>query len=441
MDQEKKQVTIGNQDKEQVTVGNQEKDQVTVGKQEKKQGTSDKQETARKKGKKRTLDKEKVAKGKALYKEKKKQEKLDAKQKKKGLWIVLALVAVLFAGGSVGGYYYYSEYEKEQAILQAEHDAVEAIIQTNAVDQLIKDKERHHKEELGLGSGEEPAKEFAELGKFLLEGILGRPPFVDLTPENTAEFTQIESCLINGETSKVEVTVTAEELPNSDDGYYYLMAEEVYEDSIEGKEPIAKTEKDILFTLSTNLNNGSADSHLYQKFSVAVKLDGKYVRVSKPQYITNPEAIAAHAPNFYNHKSKKGLLVDPGKLNNGSLEDLGVKHAAYNIMLSRILGNTTHGQYPTIGYTYHGKHYAFNGHVIDEYDHIFTTLSNKGIEITAIILNDRSAYSNALIHMPEAVADSPTIMPLTIPTRMVLMLWQQLLPSLPTGMQVPVTVR
>ena len=229
MDQEKKQVTIGNQDKEQVLVGNQEKDQVTVGKQEKKQGTSDKQETARKKGKKRTLDKEKVAKGKALYKEKKKQEKLDAKQKKKGLWIVLALVAVLFAGGSVGGYYYYSEYEKEQAILQAEHDAVEAIIQTNAVDQLIKDKERHHKEELGLGSGEEPAKEFAELGKFLLEGILGRPPFVDLTPENTAEFTQIESCLINGETSKVEVTVTAEELPNSDDGYYYLMAEEVYE--------------------------------------------------------------------------------------------------------------------------------------------------------------------------------------------------------------------
>ena len=398
MDQEKKQVTIGNQDKEQVTVGNQEKDQVTVGKQEKKQGTSDKQETARKKGKKRTLDKEKVAKGKALYKKKKKQEKLDAKQKKKGLWIVLALVAVLFAGGSVGGYYYYSEYEKEQAILQAEHDAVEAIIQTNAVDQLIKDKERHHKEELGMGSGEEPAKEFAELGKFLLEGILGRPPFVDLTPENTAEFTQIESCLINGETSKVEVTVTAEELPNSDDGYYYLMAEEVYEDSIEGKEPIAKTEKDILFTLSTNLNNGSADSHLYQKFSVAVKLDGKYVRVSKPQYITNPEAIAAHAPNFYNHKSKKGLLVDPGKLNNGSLEDLGVKHAAYNIMLSRILGNTTHGQYPTIGYTYHGKHYAFNGHVIDEYDHIFTTLSNKGIEITAIILNDRSAYSNALIH-------------------------------------------
>ena len=176
------------------------------------------------------------------------------------------------------------------------------------------------------------------------------------------------------------------------------MAEEDFEDSIEGKEPLAKIEKDIIFTMSTNLNNGSADSRLYQKFSIAVKLDGKYVRVSKPKYITNPEAIAAHAPNFYNHKSKKGLLVDPGKLNNGSLEDLGVKHAAYNIMLSRILGNTTHGQYPTIGYTYNGKNYAFNGHVIDEYDHIFTTLTNKGIEITAIILNDSSAYGNALIH-------------------------------------------
>ena len=405
----------------------QEKKQIITDKQEQKQIITDKQENkqeaTRKKGKRRTLDKEKVAKGKAAYKEKKKQEKHKAKLQKKAksatenmqeklgkkvkrgskkwLWIVLALEVVLIAGGSVGFFFYYAEYQKEQAILQTEHDAVEAIIQTNAVDQLIRDKERHHKEELGLGSGEEPAEEFAELGKFLLEGILGRPPFVDLTPENTAEFTQIESCLINGETSKVEVTVTAEELPNSDDGYYYLMAEEVYEDSIEGKEPIAKTEKDILFTLSTNLNNGTADSHLYQKFSVAVKLDGKYVRVSKSSYITNPEAIAAHSPNFYNHESKKGLLVDPSKLNNGSLEDLGVKHAAYNIMLSRILGNTTHGQYPTISYTYNGKTYAFNGHVIDEYDHIFTSLTNKGIEITAIILNDSSAYGNALIH-PDA---------------------------------------
>ena len=58
MDQEKKQVTIGNQEKEQGAFG--------------RQGTTDKHETARRKGKKRTLDKEKVAKGKALYKEKKK---------------------------------------------------------------------------------------------------------------------------------------------------------------------------------------------------------------------------------------------------------------------------------------------------------------------------------------------------------------------------------
>lgn len=376
----------------------------------------------KKKKRRRTLDKEKVARGKALHKEKKKQQKLAAKEAKKNAkasvetseetaeaakepkkkngkkiaLIVLGIVVALGAGGA-GGYYKYTQYMEEQDRLQAEHDAVEAIIQTNAVDQLIKDKETHHKEELGEGSGEGSAESFAGLAKLLLEGILGRPPFVDLTPENIDNFVNMESCLIN-EDGQVEVSLTAEELPNSDDGYYYLMAENMYENGIEGKEPITKTGKDILFSLTCNLNNGKADSRLYQKFSVAVKLDGKYVKVSKTSYITNPEAIAAHAPNFFGHASKKGLLVDPGKLTNGSLEDLGVKHAAYNIMLSRILGGTTHGQYPTIGYSYNGKNYAFNGHVIDEYDHIFTTLTNKGIEITAIILNDRSAYSGSLIH-------------------------------------------
>lgn len=355
----------------------------------------------KKKRKKRTLDKDKIARGKALHKEKKRQQKLAAKETKKisgkKLALIFGCALVLLGAGGTGGYYKYTKYRMEQAKLQAEHDAVEAIIQTNAVNQLIKDKETHHKEELGEGSGEGSAESFSGLAKLLLEGILGRPPFVDLTPENTADFVNLESCLI-GENGQVEVTSTAKELPNSDDGYYYLMAEQIYENGLDDKEPVAKIGKDILFTLSCNLNNGKADSRLFQKFSVAVKLDGKYVRVSKTSYITNPEAIAAHAPNFFGHASKKGLLVDPAKLSNGSLEDLGVKHAAYNIMLSRILGGTTHGQYPTISYSYNGKSYAFNGHVIDEYDHIFTTLTNKGIEITAIILNDRSAYSASLLH-------------------------------------------
>ena len=44
--------------------------------------------------------------------------------------------------------------------------------------------------------------------------------------------------------------------------------------------------------------------------------------------------------------------------------------------------------YPTVYYTYNGRSYAFNGQVIAEYDYVFSTLTNKGIITTAIILND-----------------------------------------------------
>ena len=86
--------------------------------------------------------------------------------------------------------------------------------------------------------------------------------------------------------------------------------------------------------------------------------------ITKPHYITNPEAIAKYSPSFVATSSKKGLLVDPEKLQSSELDDLGVRHAAYNIPLSRILGQTSNEHYPTVYYTYNGKNYAFNGQII-----------------------------------------------------------------------------
>ena len=150
-------------------------------------------------------------------------------------------------------------------------------------------------------------------------------------------------------------------------------------------------------TFSVNLNYNTTGSRLFSKFVVAVKKDGAFLPITRPHYITNPEAIAKYMPSFGDTKSKKGLLVDPEKLRTTELDDLGVRHAAYNIPLSRILGPTSNDYYPTVHYTYNGKSYAFNGQIIAEYDYIFTQLTNRGIITTAIVLNDISSRPE-LIH-------------------------------------------
>lgn len=145
------------------------------------------------------------------------------------------------------------------------------------------------------------------------------------------------------------------------------------------------------------MNYNTAASRLFSKFVVAVKKNGTYLPITRPHYITNPEAIAKYTPSFGDTKSKKGLLVDPEKLRTNELDDLGVRHAAYNIPLSRILGPTSNDYYPTVHYTYNGRSYAFNGQIIAEYDYIFTSLTSRGIITTAIILNDISSRPE-LIH-------------------------------------------
>ena len=51
-----------------------------------------------------------------------------------------------------------------------------------------------------------------------------------------------------------------------------------------------------------------------RKFVVAVKKNGEYVAVSRPHYITNPEAAAKRRSDGRKPSTKKGLLVDPNKL-------------------------------------------------------------------------------------------------------------------------------
>ncbi len=257
---------------------------------------------------------------------------------------------------------------------------------------------QHKKEAIVANAGKGLVQGLVDAAKFIVNGIINRPPEIELTEENTATFATIESCEINPETGKVDVKAITPGLAISDDGYYYLFSEGIWENSIEGKEYVASDQKDTKLTFSVNLNYNSASSRLLNKFTIAVLKDGKYVQISTPQCITNPEAIAKYNPTFINTSSKKGILVDPAKLSGNELDDLGVKHACYNIPVGRILGQTSNAYYPTIYYTYDGRTYAFDGQRIAEYDIVFSTLSAKGITTSAILLCDPTPDSMTLVH-------------------------------------------
>lgn len=225
-----------------------------------------------------------------------------------------------------------------------------------------------------------------------------------ITGENRDGFAQILRCEIDPEnTDKVIVSGTMEGIPESDDRRLYLFSIPIYQKTLgEEAEPLASVRKsDDQFSFNVNLNYKQSNSRLFQKFVMGVKLDGKYVALSDYRYITNPEAKARYQYAYPKAASIKGLLVDPYKLDSGELQDLGVKQAAYNIMLGRIFGPTSSANYPTIYYDYNGKTYAFDGQVIAEYDIIFSRLTKMGIQITAILLNDWDSSHLDLIH-PQA---------------------------------------
>lgn len=228
---------------------------------------------------------------------------------------------------------------------------------------------------------------------------------IELTADNTSNFVTLTTCNLSEESpDKIIVEGTIPGIPKSDSDDIYLFAMNTYETelSLDAKPldtyRIEKTKASFSFT--ADLNNKQANSNLFKKFVVAAKKDGKYIILCKSRYITNPELIAKY--NTYTSvSSKKGLLVDPNKLHSGELEDLGVKQAAYNIPLARIMGQTTSGNYPTINYTYNGRTYAFDGQSIAEFDIVFGALSSKGICVTAILLNDPNSDYPELIH-PQA---------------------------------------
>lgn len=311
--------------------------------------------------------------------------------KKTGVIILLIILVLLLVAVLTGlGIYKYRQKQAKQASADA---ATEAMLQTQAMAVVRENHKKHQSEELLDNTGKHVVEALIAAGMNTVDGVEHRPPTVELSEEQAKSFLNIGNCII--EDGKIKMGLKAQEnaLIASDDGYYYMFGLAMYEHELSG-EPVGKELKDVDFIASCEYSS----VRLYKKYQMAIKKDGSYIPISGTHYVTNPEQVASYHPGFYNTSSKKGLLVDPSYVQGNSLVDLGVKHAAYNIPISRILGPTTNGNYPTIGYSYHGKNYSFNGQSIAEYDLVFSNLTNKGIEITAILLNDRSGNTANLIH-------------------------------------------
>ena len=287
-----------------------------------------------------------------------------------------------------------------KAIQESKLDVIEAA----RMDREREDRKKEEEGKAAAGRAKEEQGERllgfpAQSAKSVLEALKRRPPSVELTEENTKDFARVESCRIDSDRGKIIVEAFAEGIPVSDDKYYYLFALKPHETEIPPERQYLEQEyKDEKVEFQTAGNFTGTGSEVFRKYAVAVKKEDQYVVVSNLLYITNPDAAAKYQSGIKKPSTKKGLLVDPNKLRTSELDDLGVKHASYNIPVSRILGQSTDGIHPTIHYSYHGKNYSFNGQVMSEYDLVFGILSGKGIEITAILLNDFAPSYSQLIH-------------------------------------------
>ncbi len=220
-------------------------------------------------------------------------------------------------------------------------------------------------------------------------GVFAVPFRVQASERNVA----IESCLIAGD--QVVCQLKTNNIPSSDDGKFYIYANEVWQDGPTGA-VVATVDAASSTAVSFPLNYNSAGSNLSRKFLVAVNRGGKPVQVSNEHYITNPEAIAAYTSNRRDG-GIKGILPDGNKLHNGQLKELGVNQVIYNMPLDHICADSSVPG--TIPFDYNGQTYYFNRDVIQGYDATVRHFNNQNLQVTMVILNQGTgSLGGQLVH-------------------------------------------
>ena len=201
---------------------------------------------------------------------------------------------------------------------------------------------------------------------------------------------QITSCQITGDKKNVEIRFSSSGDSVGTDGNIYIFEQQPYEDSLEGRRDyLASSPALEAGSVSVPLGLGTSEDKLYSRFIMAVSDGTRFYEISEPHYITNPEIVAKNQEAFKDPLTKKGLVIEIDMLSDAF--DLGVKHVTTNIAFSQIMGTG-------IEYQYDGKTYHFNKGVMDAYDATISALSNKGMTVTVILLNDWNPNTPDLVY-------------------------------------------
>jgi len=236
----------------------------------------------------------------------------------------------------------------------------------------------------------------------MLIGVLLLFANISFAAEASGRTVSIDSCLISG--TEVICQISASKVPASDDGFYYVYSDEVWEDGTVG-EIVAQVSAGSTAVASFPLNYNTPDSQLSRKFLIAVKQGGRMVQVSNEHYITNPEAMAGFtSPRM--EVGIKGILPDALRMDGTDYAELGIQQVAYNMHLDLICSSE---EVPgAILFEYNGKPYYFDGGIMQMYDNVVKIFNYQGIAVHMVILNEGTGeYSKDLIHPLAQGGDCP----------------------------------
>ena len=236
----------------------------------------------------------------------------------------------------------------------------------------------------------------------MIAGLLFLTAGNSMTAQAAGRTVSIDSCLISG--AEVVCQISASKVPASDDGYYYVYSDEVWEDGTAG-EVVAKVAAGPAAMVSFPLNYNTPDSQLSRKFLIAVKQGGYMVQVSDEHYITNADAMAGFtSPRM--EVGIKGILPDALRMAGTDYAELGIQQVAYNMYLDLICSSAE--EPGAILFEYNGNPYYFDGGIMQMYDSVVRIFNYQGIAVTMVILNEGTgAYSKDLIHPLAAGGNCP----------------------------------
>lgn len=220
--------------------------------------------------------------------------------------------------------------------------------------------------------------------------------FVSFDKDNAFSYCDNPVCLYDKETNTINISISFNTIPISDDSNIYLYEFSNYENesSFEGKIYVAKKRKNSSISISIPYTT----KRLFSRFVPVIFYENNIYALSLGQYITNPEDIAKNNTPYPVIDSKKGILLDPLTIERPELDNLNVKRVVFNIPISFIMGETDNDTYPTVNFMYRGQTYKFNGYMLAGFDSLFKYLSDNNYHITAIVLNDWNKIHPEIIH-------------------------------------------